>query len=278
MVNIVSRYVIGLEGANRFDTFFGSPYAKGFKKFWGFDARQGYDPELFDVARFEEHYGRPPKNAEVGCTWSHLNVYKKFLEEASNDDDILIVAEDDAIIDADVDALVQKIFTMYPKLGIVNLADGAAWASHTRNPFIPNTQISVLSRRVDENHKVGPYGGRLICTGLYGIKYSAAKSIIKMLKDSGNSPYWVADEFALFEKNGNYFIYAVRPGVCGWTGDSTITESGESVASLIYRLNSGDDRRMIDKLRSFLAPRARFSNFKMSFEATKKHVYQIILR
>ena len=277
MVNIVSRYAIGLEGANRFDSFFESPYSKDFQKFWGFDARQGYDPELFDVARFEEYCGRPPKNAEVGCTLSHLNVYKKFLEEASNDDDILIVAEDDAIIDADVDALVQKIFTMYPSLGVINLADGFAWEAHKRNPYAKQPQISLLSPRIDSLHKVGPYGGRLTCTGLYAMTRKAVQVIINLAEENG-APYWVADEWGIFTDGGKNKIYAMRPGICGWVGDSIIQSDGNAYSQVIYNMNVDGRHSFVDKLRISLAPRARWSNFKTSLEATRKHIDEMIGR
>ena len=277
MVNIVSRYVIGLEDANRFDTFFESPYVKDFKKFWGFDARQGYDPELFDVARFEEYYGRPPKNAEVGCTWSHLNVYKKFLEESLNDDDILIVAEDDAIIDADVDALVQKIFTMHPELDILNLGDSYAWEAHKQNPYVPNSRISLLSRFVDSKHRVGPYGGRLTSTGLYAITRKAAQGIVELAEDNG-SPLWVADEWGYFSTEKHLKIYAVRPGVCGWVGNSMIQPDGNSYGQVVYNMNVSGERSLMERIRVALAPRARWSNFKTSLEATKKHIAQMRAR
>ncbi|MDO5750941.1 MAG: glycosyltransferase family 25 protein [Rothia sp. (in: high G+C Gram-positive bacteria)] len=272
MVNIVSRYVIGLEGANRFDQFFAVPYAKDFKRFWGFDARQGYDPGLFDVAHFEEHYGRPPRNAEVGCAWSHLNVYKKFLEESTNDDDILIVAEDDALIDADIDGITLKIFSMYPTLGVVVLGDGVSMKAHKQNPYVPYSQISLLSKFVDGRHRVGPYAGRLTAAGLYAMTRKSAQQIIDFLEGHNGVPYWVADEWGMYQKDCGILVYALRPGICGWVGSSTIEETGEAWAQFSYTINEGGNRSMLDKVRIFLAPRARWANFKTAVEATKNHL------
>ena len=276
MVNIVSRYAIGLEGANRFDSFFESPYSKDFQKFWGFDARQGYDPELFDVARFEEYCGRPPKNAEVGCTWSHLNVYKRFLEESTHDDDILIVAEDDAIIDADIDSVVSKVFELYPDLGGVVLSDGYSWEAHRQNPYVEYSRISLLSKFVDLKHRIGPYGGHLFSTGLYAITRKAVENIIHILEVNNGYPYWCADNWGLFGKEGHIKVYALRPGICYWAGDSLIADIPFYLTA--YEVNKGGDRSLVDRIRVALAPRARWSNFKTSLEATKKHIAQMRAR
>ena len=276
MVNIVSRYVIGLEEANRFDQFFASPYAKDFKRFWGFDARQGYDSGLFDVITFKNQVGRLPGNGEVGCTWSHLNVYKRFLEDSVNDDDILIVAEDDALIDADVDAMVLKAFKLYPSLGIVNLADGYMWEAHRQNPYYPYSRISLLSKFVDFKHRVGPYGGELTCTGLYAITRKAAQSILKILESNNDQPYWYADNWALFASEGGIDIYALRPGICNWAGGSTVADY--TFVDVAYNWRQNDKASLIKRIRGSLAPRARWSNFKTSLEATKKHIAQMRAR
>ncbi|MDO5750940.1 MAG: glycosyltransferase family 25 protein [Rothia sp. (in: high G+C Gram-positive bacteria)] len=271
------KYVIGLKDSNRFDKFFSAEGAQGFKRFYGLDARGGYDVNIYDKTRFEAIMLREPANAEVGCTWSHLNVYRQFLSESTDDQDILIVAEDDALIDADIDSIVQKIFSKYPQLGAVVLSDGFAWESHTQNPYFVYSRISLLSRFIDSKHRVGPAAGSLSSTGLYAISRSAAAKIVELAESNGNRPYWVADAWDFFEQTCGFRVYALRPGLCNWVGDSLISDGGEPMYKVIQKLNSVP-KNFVDKLRIVAAPRSRRGNFKNTLEATKKHLKQMCAR
>ncbi|GAW46136.1 glycosyltransferase family 25 protein [Photobacterium damselae] len=69
-----------------------------FEFYDAFDARNMEMSELeklFDIDKFRETYGRDPARGEIGCTLSHLGLWKRISE---SDCEKWIVLEDDAIL------------------------------------------------------------------------------------------------------------------------------------------------------------------------------------
>uniref|UniRef100_UPI003C79AB42 glycosyltransferase family 25 protein n=1 Tax=Rothia aeria TaxID=172042 RepID=UPI003C79AB42 len=118
----ILKYVLGLEGANRFDSFYsvGAP-AKDFVRYPAVDNRDNHvTDDEFDVEFFRSRLHRDPSPAEKGCMLSHVKMWRDFI---ASDADWALIAEDDALISSDAEAVVNAIITKYPQVQLVNLSD-----------------------------------------------------------------------------------------------------------------------------------------------------------
>lgn len=116
----VLKYVLGMDNKNRFESFYsaGAP-AQDFVRYSAVDNLDGHvTDEEFDVEFFRSRWHRDPKNAERGCMLSHLNMWRDFL---ASDADWALIAEDDIIISADAEPVVQNIIAKYPHVQMVVL-------------------------------------------------------------------------------------------------------------------------------------------------------------
>ena len=87
----ILKYVLGLDGANRFDSFYsvGAP-AKDFVPYSAVDNRDNHvADEEFDVEFFRSRWHRDPSPAEKGCMLSHVNMWRDFV---ASDADWALVA------------------------------------------------------------------------------------------------------------------------------------------------------------------------------------------
>ena len=164
----ILKYVLGLDGANRFDSFYsvGAP-AKDFVPYSAVDNRDNHvADEEFDVEFFRSRWHRDPSPAEKGCMLSHVNMWRDFV---ASDADWALIAEDDILLSPDAEAVVNAIITKYPQVQLVNLSDSFANDAGKLNPQVEYIRLSLLSPFVHGKYRMGkPYGGwPLICTGLY---------------------------------------------------------------------------------------------------------------
>ena len=59
--------------------------------------------EVFNPTKFEQHYGRNVTKGEIGCTLSHLAVYRQIVEDQNvTENDYALVCEDDALFNANL--------------------------------------------------------------------------------------------------------------------------------------------------------------------------------
>ena len=59
--------------------------------------------EVFNSAEFEQHYGRNVTKGEIGCTLSHLAVYRQNVEDQNvTENDYALVCEDDALFNSNL--------------------------------------------------------------------------------------------------------------------------------------------------------------------------------
>lgn len=222
----ILKYVLGLDGANRFDSFYsvGAP-AQDFIRYSAVDNRDNHvADEEFDVEFFRSRWHRDPSPAEKGCMLSHVNMWRDFV---ASDADWALIAEDDILISPDAEAVVNAIITKYPQVQLVNLSDSFANDAGKLNPHVEYIRLSLLSPFVHGKYRMGkPYGTwPLICTGLYLISRSGAELLLKQLEDK--VPGTVADDYKLYQQWG-VDVRFVQPGLCGWEGSSVILESGKA--------------------------------------------------
>ena len=266
----ITKYVLGLDGANRFDSFYsvGAP-ARDFVPYSAVDNRDNHvtDKE-FDVELFRRRWHREPTPAERGCMLSHVNMWRDFL---ATDTDWALIAEDDILISPDAEAVVNAIITKYPQVQLVNLCDAYSFKAGTMNPRVEYICLSLLSPFVYGKYRMGElYGStRLGCTGLYLISRSGAELLLKQLE--GKAPGTVADDYTLYQQWG-VDVRFVQPGLCDWEGSSVILDSGKSHLEMLTENQKGASA--LDRLRIALAPRVRLKNVKNALNATLDEVKQ----
>jgi LPS glycosyltransferase len=266
----ITKYVLGLDGANRFDSFYsvGAP-AKDFVPYSAVDNRDNHiTDEEFDVEFFRSRWHREPTPAERGCMLSHVKMWEDFL---ASDADWALIAEDDILISPDAEAVVNAIITKYPQAQLVNLCDAYSFKAGTMNPRVEYIRLSLLSPFVYGKYRMGElYGStRLGCTGLYLISRSGAELLLKQLE--GKAPGTVADDYTLYQQWG-VDVRFVQPGLCDWEGSSVILDSGKSHLEMLTENQKGASA--LDRLRIALAPRVRLKNVKNALNATLDEVKQ----
>ena len=264
------KYVLGLDGANRFDSFFsvGAP-ARDFQRYPAVDNRDDHLTDAdFDSEAFRKRWGRAPSATEKGCMLSHLNMWRDFL---ASDADWALIAEDDAVISADADRVVQRIIERYPEVQLVNLSDGYSFHAGVMNPRMRYIRLSLLSPLVYGKYRMGKMYGphRLECAGLYLLSRSGAEQLVKHFEHK--APGTVADDYPLYEAWG-LDVRFVQPGLCGWEGSSVILETGKSYLEMVTETQKG--KSPLDRLRIALAPKMRLVNAKNALDATIDEVKQ----
>ena len=264
------KYVLGLDGANRFESFYsvGAP-AKDFMPYSAVDNRDNHvTDEEFDVELFRSRWHRDPTPPERGCMLSHVKMWEDFV---GSDADWALIAEDDVLISPDAEAVVNAIITKYPQVQLVNLCDAFSFKAGTMNPHVKYIRLSLLSPFVHGKYRMGKlYGStRLGCTGLYLISRSGAELLLKQFEDK--VPGTVADDYKLYQQWG-VDVRFVQPGLCDWEGSSVILETGKSHLKMVTETQKG--KSPLDRLRIALAPKMRLVNAKNALDATIDEVKQ----
>ena len=266
----ILKYVLGMDDANRFDSFFsvGAP-AQDFQRYSAVDNRDDHVTDAeFDSKMFLTRYGNEPRPAEKGCMLSHYHMWKDFL---ASDADWALIAEDDILISPDLQPVVERIIEKYPHVQMVNLCDGYATEAGKLNPQVDYPRLSLFAPFVYGKYRIGSaYSSKpLYGTGLYLLSRSGAERLVECFGET--VPGVVADDFALYREWG-VGVYLVQPGLCGWEGTSLIQTSG---VRYVENFNSGmQDAGLLDRLRIALAPKKRIANVKNILEATIDDVKQ----
>ena len=266
----ILKYVLGLDGANRFESFYsvGVP-AKDFVPYSAVDNRDNHvTDEEFDVELFRSRWHRDPTPAERGCMLSHVKMWEDFV---ASDADWALIAEDDVLISPDAEVVVNAIITKYPQVQLVNLCDACSFKAGTMNPRVEYIRLSLLSPFVHGKYRMGKlYGStRLGCTGLYLISRSGAELLLKQFENKAPGP--VADDYKLYQQWG-VDVRFVQPGLCDWEGSSVILDSGKSHLEMLAENQKGSSA--LDRVRIALAPKMRLVNAKNALDATLDEVKQ----
>lgn len=267
-----SRRVIALKSRNRLDSFFSRSASQGFEVHWGVDGAVEETESRFDMDRARRHYGSDLKPGQVGCSLSHAQLWQEFAQGPGDDREIMVVAEDDALLTDHFMQVVSKV-AMLPDVECVNLSHASAGARtpDARSQTEQQRQISLLSRaivskapRSTKVFRVGPYAGVMWGTGLYLVTRGAARKFAAYL-DSTPRIWWLADDFNQFAYLMNIDCRAIKPGLCDWSGDSVIHDSGNEFMSTLHSVPGKG-------LRVALAPRARMRKAALVGAATFQHL------
>ena len=211
----MNKYLISLDKDNqRRELFFSQKNTADFRVFSAINTMQVEWDELaeqFDLVQFERHYGRKVTKGEIGCTLSHLNVYRLIVEDdAVLEDDYALVCEDDALFAANFQQNLTALLASDCSVPILligqsKIADFHAGELEINYPIA----FSFLCRKAGEVRYAYPYKSYFAGTVGYLIKKSAARAFLKRLE--AEKPFWLADDFRLFETKFAISNQVVRP-------------------------------------------------------------------
>ncbi|MCX2960467.1 glycosyltransferase family 25 protein [Rodentibacter heylii] len=212
---MMNKYLISLDkDEQRRTLFFSQADTADFCVFSAINTMQREWEELaqqFDLAQFERHYGRKVTKGEIGCTLSHLAVYRLIVEDESvAEDDYALVCEDDALLAPNFQQNLTALLSQNNAMPIVLIGQSKiAQFNDTELEINYPTTFSFLCHKADDVVYAYPYKSYFAGTVGYLIKKSAARAFLKQLEQG--KPFWLADDFLLFETRFALSNQVVRP-------------------------------------------------------------------
>ena len=211
----MNKYLISLDkDVQRRELFFAQPDTADFAVFSAINTMQKEWEELaevFNPTKFEQHYGRNVTKGEIGCTLSHLAVYRQIVEDQNvTENDYALVCEDDALFNANLSPNTTALLTEKCDADIVLIGQSKiAEFDDVELEINYPTTFSFLRQTVGDVTVAYPYKGYFAGTVAYLIKKSAARAFLKQLEQE--KPFWLADDFLLFETQFQINNNVVRP-------------------------------------------------------------------
>ncbi|OOF87789.1 glycosyltransferase family 25 protein [Rodentibacter ratti] len=211
----MNKYLISLDkDEQRRALFFAQPDTADFCVFSAINTMQLEWQELaqqFDLAQFEQRYGRKVTKGEIGCTLSHLAVYRLIVEdERMAEDDYALVCEDDALFAPNFQQNLTALLKQNNAMPIVLIGQSKiARFNDTELEINYPTTFSFLCHKAGAVAYAYPYKSYFAGTVGYLIKKSAARVFLKQLEQG--KPFWLADDFLLFETQLTLPNQVVRP-------------------------------------------------------------------
>lgn len=212
---MLKKYLISLDkDIQRRELFFSQKNTEDFQVFSAINTMQKDWDELasiFNIEQFKAHYGRNVTKGEIGCTLSHLSVYQKIVEDNDiAEDSYALVCEDDALFHQDFQQnltalLLEKLESEIILVGQSKINDFNDADLEINYPIT----FSFLCKKTGNVNYAFPYKSYFAGTVGYLIKKSAARRFIQQI--SQNKPFWLADDFLLFEQDFNIRNKVVRP-------------------------------------------------------------------
>ncbi|OOF59028.1 glycosyltransferase family 25 protein [Rodentibacter myodis] len=211
----MNKYLISLDkDEQRRTLFFSQADTADFRVFSAINTMQCEWCELgenFDLIKFEQHYGRKVTKGEIGCTLSHLAVYRLLVaDENVEENDYALICEDDALFAPNFQQNLTALLAQHNKTPIVLIGQSkiAAFDDGELEINYPTT-FSFLRHQAGCVTYAYPYKSYFAGTVGYLIKKSAARSLLSQLKQT--KPFWLADDFLLFETKFALQNQVVRP-------------------------------------------------------------------
>lgn len=211
----MNKYLISLDkDKQRRALFFSQPDTADFCIFSAINTMQLEWEELaqqFDLVQFEQRYGREVTKGEIGCTLSHLEVYRLIVEDESvAENDYALVCEDDALFAPNFQQNLTALLSQNNAMSIVLIGQSKiAKFNDIELEINYPTTFPFLCHKAGEVIYAYPYKSYFAGTVGYLIKKSAARVFLKSLEQE--KPFWLADDFLLFETQFNLPNQVVRP-------------------------------------------------------------------
>lgn len=270
MSEIKSAKVISLPGSDRILGFKKEINKYKFNVFDAFDGRFEKIPEFYSREKYFELMGEYPSPGEIGCAVSHFLVMKEFAEQKGDDDDLILIAEDDARIaeryEWVIDYVAHNVDWRKTKLALLANQIGAGKRNH--NSSVQKLAIlRIRSRIIGWSRKypfmLGNVIGHTNCAGLYLVSRGACQEYVSKIK-SGEKIFYPADFFHLVFPDHWRSIKVVRPGIADFEGESTIGGDSHDWKNFRQGLRT-DGMSTIERIRLFLSPKLRIKTFIAAF-------------
>lgn len=145
------------------------------------------------LSSFLKRKDKKPTDGEIGCTFSHIAVYKDLLESA---DEWICILEDDAIIDNKFKVFIQSLDYGSLKLGAVYILGGQDGLNNRHKVVRAINGTKYIGNQIFHRIVAGEqYVFRTCCYMLHRVTAE------KMLSEFQES-FFVADEWAYFKRKG----------------------------------------------------------------------------
>lgn len=214
----MKKYLISLEkDSYRRELFFAQPDTQDFSIFKAINTMATDEIALnnqFNMTLFHTHYGRNVTKGEIGCTLSHLAVYQIIeKDETIARNEYCLICEDDALFNHNFRQNLEQIIAQ-DNLGDILLVGQSKIRQFNDLELeinYPTTFRFLQKKLTQDSLSIGyPYKNYFAGTVAYLIKKSAAERILSEVKKQ-TKPYWLADDFILFDQQFNMDIKIVRP-------------------------------------------------------------------
>ena len=211
----MKKYLISLDkDVRRREVFFSQPNTADFEVFSAINTMQKEWNELseqFNLEKFTRHYKRQVTKGEIGCTLSHLEVYRRIVaDENTAESDYALVCEDDALFNKNLPRNLTALLAQHCTTDIVLIGQSKiAEFDGTELEINYPTTFAFLRHKMGEVTYAYPYKSYFAGTVAYLIKKSAARMFLRILAQE--KPFWLADDFLLFEMQFKLNNNVVRP-------------------------------------------------------------------
>lgn len=214
----MKKYLISLEkDVQRRELFFSQPDTSDFEIFNAINTMELSQAELeknFDFAAFKKAYRRDVTKGEIGCTLSHLKVYKNVIEDESiGERDYVLICEDDALFAENFNENLTALLQENPTADILLVGQSKIPGFDDKELAVNYpTTFSFLQKSVGKTQYryAYPYRNYFAGTVAYLIKKSACRRF-RREAERVQGIYWLADDFILFGKRFGLDILVVRP-------------------------------------------------------------------
>lgn len=252
MKKYVKKYVVSLEKDHqRRELFFSQPDTADFEVFNAINTMVLEDEILqhrFDFSQFKQRYQRNVTKGEIGCTMSHLAIYQQIAEDPTiHQNDYVLICEDDALFAANfqqnLTALCQEITAKHVNADMILV--GQSKIPHFNDRELQINYPTTFKRWQKPIGNTGycyayPYKNYFAGTVAYLIKKSAVTPILNALNQG--KPFWLADDFILYEQQFKLDILVVRP---------LMVIENPTLTSNLENLRGSLDHRLWQKLLKF---------------------------
>ncbi|MCW9732131.1 glycosyltransferase family 25 protein [Avibacterium sp. 20-15] len=210
----MKKFLISLDKDHqRRELFFSQPDTRDFTVFSAINTMQE-TPEnltaLYDQEKFSQRYGRNVTKGEIGCTLSHLAVYALIAKDTSiQEDEYCLICEDDALFNQDFQYHLTALLKENIQADIILIGQSKIdHFNHSELEINYPTTFSFLRHRISGTgfSYSYPYRNYFAGTVAYLIKKSAVKPFLAEEK-----PYWLADDYILFENKFSLDTQVIRP-------------------------------------------------------------------
>nr|WP_060828991.1 glycosyltransferase family 25 protein [Aggregatibacter actinomycetemcomitans]BAO56801.1 putative uncharacterized protein [Aggregatibacter actinomycetemcomitans] len=212
---IMNKYLVSLDkDVQRRELFFAQPGTAEFSVFPAINTMQkDWDvlSAVFNPVKFEQHYRRKVTKGEIGCTLSHLEVYRQIVaDEKVAEKDYALVCEDDALFNKNLPENLTALLAQHCTADIILIGQSkiAGFDDMELEINYPTT-FAFLRANVGAATYAYPYKSYFAGTVAYLIKKSAARTFLAILEQE--KPFWLADDFLLFETQFKLNNNVVRP-------------------------------------------------------------------